>query len=325
MQKIQLLFLFIPFLYSCGEEESRPDPLTQPPYNKITDSIKRDPKNSDLYYRRGQMLYDRNQPVFAAKDLRMAWDLRPSEMYALSMVTLLKEKHLDSSTAFIEAALQKLPGSVSLQVELAKAYHDKGSIDKALSISDNILNRHPGQLDALLLKSALLKEGGKHEEALQILERAYSLSPGDVEIVHTLGFDYAENKNRKVFRLADSLIAADVEQNHAEPYYFKGIYHYNTGNYKEALRFFDEAIAHDYHFIDAHMSKGMVYYDQKQFKNALETFRLATKVSTKYAPAYYWLGKTEIAMGNKEAGNMNIQLASQLDKEYTLSMEATAK
>ena len=113
-----------------------------------------------------------------------------------------------------------------------------------------------------------------------------------------------------------------MEGNHAEPYYFKGIYHYNTGNNREALRYFDEAIRHNYNFIDAHMSKGVVYYDQKQYAEALNTFRLATTVSPTYAPSYFWLGKTQEAMGKKAEAKLDYQRAYGLDKNFTEARRA---
>ena len=321
MRKIFFLLLLPAVLFSC-DEESRFDPLAEPPYDKITDSIRKFPENPELYYRRGRLLFENNQPVFAARDVKKAWDLEPRESYALSMVTLLKEKGNDSTIAFIESALKKLPGNVSLQVDLAKAYHESGSPEKAMALCNEIISRYPGQLDALLLKSTLLKEASQPEAAVDVLEKAYQLAPGDVEIVHTLGFDYAETKNKKVLALADSLIAVDVEGNHAEPYYFKGIYHYNTGNNREALRYFDEAIRHNYNFIDAHMSKGVVYYDQKQYAEALKTFRLATTVSPTYAPSYFWLGKTQEAMGKKAEAKLDYQRAYGLDKNFTEARQA---
>ncbi|MBL0270140.1 MAG: hypothetical protein IPP99_16155 [Chitinophagaceae bacterium] len=52
------------------------------------------------------------------------------------------------------------------------------------------------------------------------------------------------------------LIKADTEGRHAEPYYCKGIYYSNLNDKAKALSAFDEAIKHDYYFLDGYIEKG---------------------------------------------------------------------
>ena len=258
MLKYFFVSSFIIVLISCNEEQSF-DPLKQPPYDKLTDSIKNDPKNAELYYRRGALLYNNDQAVFAGRDIKKAWELSPNEKYALSFVTIYREKQIDTAIAFLQEALKKLPNSVALQVDLARSYEQKGQTDAALKVCDEIIAKFPGQLDALVLKSELLKQQDKTAEAIAVLETAYHYAPGDVDLVHTLGFDYAESKNPKALTLSDSLIAADLSKSRPEPYYFKGLYHENLRNYPLAISFFNEAISRDYYFIDAYLDKGQCY------------------------------------------------------------------
>jgi len=135
--------------------------------------------------------------------------------------------------------------------------------------------------------------------------------------VHQLAFEYAEAKNPKVLSLADSLIKADVQKRHAEPYYFKGLYHENKGNYTEAVHYFDEAIQHDYNFLDAYLDKGQTYYDQKKYSEALKTFQFTTTVFPSEALPYFWIGKTQQVLGNSNEARLNYQRAYGLDKTLT--------
>jgi tetratricopeptide (TPR) repeat protein len=167
-----------------------------------------------------------------------------------------------------------------------------------------------------MLKSELLKQQNKNNESLAIIEKAYLYAPGDVDLVHQLAFEYAEAKNSRVLSLADSLIKADVEKRHAEPYYFKGLYFENTRNYKEAIKYFDLAIQHDFNFLDAYMDKGQTYYDQKKYADALKTFQLTTTVFPSQSLPYFWLAKTHQALGNKTEARLNYQRAYGLDKTF---------
>jgi tetratricopeptide (TPR) repeat protein len=315
------LFLFIVVLFgvfACNDNTSKEDAtLSQPPYDKLTDSIDKAPKDAGLYYRRGSLLYKNGKMQLAENDLRASWQLEPKEENALRLTSILKQKNPDTAIAFLQEALKKIPNSIGLHILLAKGYESKNQLDKALAIADDIIKQYPGELDALILKSEILKQQNKNKEALSILEQAYNYAPGDVDLVHQLGFEYADSKNPKVLSLADSLIKVDVEKRHAEPYYFKGLYYENTGNWKEAVKYFDEAIQHDFNFLDAYMDKGQTYYDQKKYAEALKTFQLTTTVFPSESLPYFWLGKTQQALGDKNEARLNYQRAYGLDKTFT--------
>jgi len=291
--------------------------LTQPPYDKISDSIAQAPKDASLYFRRGTLLYSNGEIAFAERDLRSAWQLDPKEEYALRMTTILKQKSSDTAIAFLQDALNKLPNSIALHILLAKGYQSKNDLEKSLAVCNEVINKYPGQIDALTLKSEILKQQNKNDEAVSVLEQAYAYAPDDVDLVHQLAFEYAEAKNPKVLSLADSLIKVDVEKRHAEPYYFKGLYHENKGNYTEAVHYFDEAIQHDYNFLDAYLDKGQTYYDQKKYSEALKTFQFTTTVFPSEALPYFWIGKTQQVLGNSNEARLNYQRAYGLDKTLT--------
>lgn len=317
--------LCLPLVLACNSETTDSTLLLQPPYDRLTDSIRQQPGNADLYYRRGALLYRQDQKAFAEKDLRQAWQLQPTEEHALSVVTALVDRHPDTAIAFIEKALTALPRSISLQVALARGYQQKNAADKALAVANRILAAHPNSIDALLLKAELLREQDRPGEALAALETAYSYAPFDVALSHNLAIEYARSKNSKVLSLADSLIRSDSLESHAEPYYFKGVYYAGTGNAAQALHFFDEAIRHDYNFLDAYMEKGALQYDLKNYDAALRTFALAIRITPSYAEAWYWTGRCHEAKNNKSEARLNYQRAYALDKTLTEARDAAGK
>lgn len=312
-----LLFVAISVVACSGHSSNENATLSQPPYNKLTDSIEQAPKDAGLYYRRGSLLYGNGEMKLAENDLRNAWRLDSKEEYALRLTTILKQKNSDTAIVFLQQALKKIPTSIGLHILLAKGYESKNELDKALAIADDIIKQYPGELDALMLKSEILKKQNKNAEALDLLEKAHSYAPGDVDLVHQLAFEYAEAKNPKVLSLADSLIKMDIEKRHPEPYYFKGLYYENTGNWKEAVKCFDEAIQHDFNFMDAYLDKGQTFFDQKKYADALKTFQLTTTVFPSESLPYFWLGKTQQALGDKNEARLNYQRALGLDKTFT--------
>jgi tetratricopeptide (TPR) repeat protein len=318
-------FIFIlTIILSCNNNdvEEADSLLKGEPYSSLTDSIGVQPKNADLYYKRGVLLLQNEQNNYAEKDFKKAWSLKPDEKNALGVINILRRKNTDSAIAFIQEASKKIPGSIALKISLARGYQQKEDFEKAITVCNQIINEYPGQLDALQLKAELLQAQNKNAEALATLENAYAYTPADPELAHSLAFAYAQTKNIKAIALSDSLINADTEGKHAEPYYFKGVYYANIGNRTGALVFFNQAIQHDYYFLDAYMEKGNLFFNAKNYKEALETFQLAAKVSPTYAEAYYWMGKTKEAMGNKAEAKSDYQRAYGLDKTLTEAKQA---
>lgn len=323
--KFLLLLLCLPAVIGCNQKDEPNTPLTQPPYSTLTDSIHQQPQNAGLYYRRGVLLYQHEELLAAEQDLKQAWNLAPTEQHALSVVTVLLKKAPDSAIQFIQQALKQLPKSISLQMALARGYQQKGQWEKALAVCDQVLVIYPNALDALTTKAELLKQQGNNAAALAALEQAYAYAPFDLELSYNLAFEYAEAKNNKVLPLADSIIRADTTGKQAQPYYLKGVYYANVGNSEQALRFFNEAIAHDYNFYDAYMDKGALWYDERKYTEALAVFELVNRITPTYAQSYYWAGKCHEALGKKSEAKLAYQRAYGLDRTLTDAKEAAGR
>ena len=313
-------------IVACSNSNLREDKiLTEEPYKSLTDSLKITNSDPELYYRRGVLLYQDEQFKLARTDIEKAWSLQKKEDYALSLATIMRRSNEDSAILFLQKAIETIPNSIALKISLARGYQKKNNLEKALEICNNVISEYPNQIDALVLKSELLKSKGNFTDALISLERAYIYAPFDVELVHTLAFDYAEAKNPKALKLADSLIRNDMNEIHPEPYYFKGVYYMNTGNEAEALTQFDLAIRRDYYFLDAYMEKGQIYFKRKNYNEAIKTFQLATTITPTFADAYLWIGKAQEALGKNADAKLNYQRAYGLDNSLTEAKEAAGR
>lgn len=313
---------------SCNDKESSSpfdEILVQPPYDALTDSIKKEPKKDDLYFRRAVLLNSNNFPEPALADFKKAWSLNKNEKYAFGISSLLLDKKPDSATLFLQQALKELPESFLLQLTLARAFNAQEKVDDALKICNAILEKAPQQVDVLKIKAELVDKKGNSAESISLLEKAYSLTPFDIDLNYELAYKYAENKNSKIISLCDSLIKVDTLQIHAEPYYYKGIYYSNMGDKARAISLFEEAIVHDKYYMNAYIEKGRVLYDQKKFADALKVFQLANSLSNTFPDAYFWTGKSQEALGQKEEALLNYQRAYSLDKTFTEAKEAIDK
>lgn len=323
MQKI-LAVSFALILISCNNNGTEQGILDQEPYKILTDSIREFPKQAHLYYNRGTLLYKNDQKQLAETDIENAWSLSPKEEYALSLITIYRERNADTAIQFIQQAIGKLPENLALEVSLARGYQQKQDYQKALSTVDAILKKHQNQIDSRIIRYEVLKSLGREKEALTELETAVKSTPFDEELFNTLGFEYALSSDRRVLAFSDTLVLINnLRKNpRAEPYYFKAVYYHKTGQVPDAMRELETAIRTDYYFIDAHMEKGEILYETKKYPEAHKAFQLAATISPTYADAYYWLGKTEEAMGKKQEAKLNYQRAFGLDKTHSEAKSA---
>jgi len=324
---VSVIVLFLALACNNNDTGSAYDSvLSLPPYSSLTDSIKNDRNNAELYYHRALLLKKNNLPEPAFADFKKAWSLKDKEEYAANASSLLLENNKpDSAVVFINEALKKIPTSIFLKLDLARAYSDLNKKDDALNVCIDIIKQAPGQIDALMMKSDLLDEKQDTAGSLAALETAYSLAPFDQELNYNLAFKYAEGKNPKVLTLCDSLIKINPAKSHPEPYYFKGIYYSNINDKQKAIENFDQAIRQDYNFHNAYLEKGKAYYDQKKIKEALNVFELLSTISPSLADAYYWIAKCQQSSGQNKDAKENYQRAFGLDKTLTEAKDSADK
>jgi len=312
----QLCFLLL-LSSACNNKDNDDSPyaeiLGRPPFAALTDSIHHDNKNEGLYFRRAVLLNSNNFPEPALQDFKKAWSLKKDERYAFGIGTLLMDKKPDSAILFLEHAIQQLPNSFLLRLNLARAYDRQGNSTAAMKLCYEILSENPQQVDVMKLAADIIDRKGEKNKAIQLLERAYQLTPFDVELNYVLALKYAETKNPRLISLCDSLIRADSQDVHAEPYYYKGIYYSNINDKQKALSLFNDAVQKDYYFLDGYIEKAAVLYDLKRFPEAVKTLNLALTISPKFADAWYWLGKCQEALGEKDGARLNYQKALGLD------------
>ena len=225
----------------------------------------------------------------------------------------------------VKPAAERRMDSITSEIAKAKELQDGGKFEQAFAIADAMTRKYPGQLDALSIKAQILKAQGKGDEALTLLEKAYALQPRDKELAYDLAYEYADAKNQKALSLADTLIKYDKTETIARAWFIKGTYHNNLGNEKEALRYFDSSNIADYNFIDAYLDKGQILLRQKKYEQALRTFAIGQKVSPATADFYFWVAKTQEAMGNKADAKANYERAYALDNTMTEAQKAAEK
>ncbi len=72
---------------------------------------------------------------------------------------------------------------VGFEVRRALMLHQAGQVDEAVGIYEKILREHPQQFECLHFLGVAHIQGGRHAQALPLLDRALAVRPGMPELL----------------------------------------------------------------------------------------------------------------------------------------------
>jgi tetratricopeptide (TPR) repeat protein len=233
-----------------------------------------------------------------------------------------KESILPEEIARLDKLAKQFPDSLGLHMRLVNALDSLGEYEPAI-IELNTLIKKDSSNFGLWFKKAQLSEQLKDTiTAIKSYSRAANIyaSPDALLALANL---YAETKNSQALELCQKV--ADLRmgrtyQSHCD--FIAGIYFSRIGNSAKAIQLFTNCIANNYTYMEAYMEIGFIYYDKKQFSEALKTFQTAITVRNNYPDGYYWLGKTNEANKNNVAAIENYEKALSLDPKLKEAEQA---
>ena len=174
-------------------------------------------------------------------------------------------------------------------LKLAVGHHRAGRLDQAEELYRLILQTDPGNADAMQIYGALLSQRGRHEDGIDLIERAIKIKPeaGDFHanrglVLFNMGFvDQAIEAYHKAIELQPDIRNA----------------HYNLGNALMRLGQVDEAIARYRQALAkwpddpaGHCNLGGAFLKQEKYSEAAGVFRKAIELKPDYAEAMTNLG-----------------------------------
>jgi tetratricopeptide (TPR) repeat protein len=290
--------------------------LHNPPYAGITDSIEKFPDDPALYLQRALLLSQNNRHEIATADYKKSWELKPDPNTALDYISnLLTTDRVNDAVAMLEHGIKQYPDNPEFSRRLSEVYFHMGKNRQALEQYNQILEKDSTDFEIWYDKGILLAQMKDTAGAIGALERSFSLQPINYSGL-ALATLYVSAKNPRALEICDFLLATDTTAQQTEPIFMKGVYYSEVKDYNNALQQFDECIKRDWKMTDAYIEKGIVLFEQKKNKEALEIFRLASTVSNTNADAYFWMARSYEALGNKKDAVRNYERAISLDRNF---------
>jgi tetratricopeptide (TPR) repeat protein len=308
-----------------SEGESASKILEKPPFASITDSIRAFPKNASLYLRRAELLSQTNNHQIAFFDYQKAWFLDAQEQTAMLFASNLSILGMNKQRLkLLDECIIKFPDAPDFKRLLGETYAELGQSKLALDLYQSMLSRDSTDFETWYEKGLLMESMADTPAAIKAIGKAYTLKPLNLyafELAHL----YAESGNDEALRICDKIIEEDKMRELVDPFFIKGIYYSNVGKYPNAINQFDSCIRRDWKYIDAYIEKGIAFFKQKSYAEALATFRMASTVSNTNPDAYFWAGRCYEMFKKNEDAVINYERALALDHNFTEARDALNK
>ncbi len=222
----------------------------------------------------------------------------------------------------LTARLQQSPDSAGLRLKLATVLDSVGNYKESLLQMDSLIIKDSANFGLWFTQGQIAEDAGDTMLAMHSYEMALHIYPS-ADAMISLANLYAEQKNDTALLICNQVRRLRLGREYdAHCAFISGVYYARTANTALALQSFDDCVANNYTYMEAYIEKGLVYFDSKQYREALKVFRFASSVNALDADPYYWQGRCYEMMSVKDSAILRFKQSLSLDKNSKEIKEA---
>ena len=326
-----LLFSFLLLLAACSNEPTSTEDLpavvdnTDPGIAKLTDAIRADPENADLYAQRATMQYDKQNFDAAIADMVSALRIDSTNIgyhYNLADVYLdYYRSRLALRTLQRAASLE--PDNVETQLRLAETQLTLRQYDGALEALNEVTRIDPRNPDAYLLLSQTFLETGDTARAIKSAEEATEIDPDMTDAFITLGQLLFAKGLPRAEQYFDAAVAIDPEDVYA--LHAKGDFLRDSDRVLEAIATYQAASRADRQYVGGHFNAGLLFLELDSIQRGLVEFDLVIKNDPIHIRAYAYRGYAKEVLGDNESACKDYDLSLRFSPDYQFALDGYAR
>lgn len=213
------------------------------------------------------------------------------------------------------------PDSTGLRMLLAGALDSMGAFKEAILQMDTLIFKDSSNYGLWYSKGQILQDAKDTLQAIEAFNRAISIYPSPDALL-SLANLYAERKNPQSLVILGQVKELGLgNEYNAHCSFIAGVYQSRTGHRDLAINLFNQCIADDFTYMEAYIEKGLVYFDEHQYRDALQVFSFASNVDHLFPDSYYWMARCYEMMGNKDSAILRFKQSLSLDKTIVEAKE----
>jgi len=318
------------FLFSCnGDAPSAEATINtsgrDPGIARLTEAIKAEPENADLYAQRASMEYDKKNYDAAITDMTRALSIDSTNIeyhYNLADVYL---DYYRSRLALrtLERASRLQPNNVETLLRLAETELTLKQYEDALVTLSDITKVDPRNPDAYYLLSQAFLETGDTARAIKSVEEATEIDPDFTDAFIKMGQLLFAKGLPRAGQYFDAAVAIDPED--AIALHAKADYLRDNDQLNEAISAYRAASLADRQYVAGHFNAGLLYLELDSLQPALIEFNLVIKNDPVHIRGFFFRGYTKEQLGQMEAACKDYDVALRFAPDYQLAMDGYAR
>lgn len=266
--------------------------------DKLTAELNQQPKNAELYFKRGLAYKTVRQDSLALKDFQKASILDSTVAKYFSAVgdLLFEHKDISGSVVWFQKALALNPDDEKAHLKMAKLFLFIEEFPKAFVEINTVLRGNVYNAEAYFLKGMCYKSMKDTNKAISSFQTAVQTDPKFVDAHLQLALIYEAKKDPIALKYFENAYKADTSN--LEPLYGQAMYWQNQQNYTEAKKVFRRIILRDRSYAKSYYNTGWMLLQEDSTEKAIRQFDIAIQNKPDYADAYYNRGICNEILGN---------------------------
>ncbi len=252
----------------------------------------------------------------AVAPLRRALELDPSNLQGR---TLLGMAYYGSGSyreaaAHLSQVSGAEPQNTQLLYVIADSYLRAGEYEQVLKVFEKLQREHPQSAAAHMLMAQALDGLHRTHEAIEELQVAGAIAPGQPNVHFDLGYLYWKDKK---FDEAEMEFQRELQNDaaHGEAKAYLGDIELRRGNFPQAARLVEQALKLRRDLRIAHLDLGIIYSHEKKYPNAVAELKEAIRIDPSQADAHYRLSITYQAMGREREAEAERRRVAELHEQ----------
>jgi len=326
------IFLFLvatAFLFSCGNKknttaENKTDSTrSSDPISILTEKIKTDTNNAELYYERSQWNLSMKHKVAAETDIKKALSIDSSKAayYMQYADVSFANMDIEQTEKSFKKVLVMQPQNIEAYLKLSEFYLYIKKYEEALQFADEALKIDKHRAKAYFIKGFVFKETKDTASAVSSFQTAVEQEPNYYDAYLLLGNLYAPRHRPLAVEYYNK--ALTLQPHSTEAYYARGLYFQNTGELDKAVADYNQILTINPDHPEAYYNLGFIEANyHNNYKKAIEYFTQAIAKKKYYADAFYNRGYCYEELGDKKNAIADYSEALSLFPTYKLAGEA---
>lgn len=297
---------------TVGQTEELPNKVQE-----ITDKIRKDPKNPDLYFQRSQAHAADGMFLLAMDDANRALsiDSLNSEYHAFKGEVHYLNKQPEKAVKSFNHALELNSENTDALLKLAEIKLLLRRYQECFDLANDALRVNDQLYNAYFIKGYAHYELGDSNLFVSSVQTALELNPQFYDGYALLASFYSSLESDLALDYYNS--ALDIRPNEPEALYGKAIYLQNSGRKEQAIEQYKYMLTLDSNHVFAWYNQGYIKLEiEDKPEAAVRYFEKTIEIQPEYVEAHYNLGLSKERAGRVDEAIGHFRRALEINPQY---------